>query len=56
MLVENPLAGRERRELRDSLRSFPAGNYVIFYVPLPDGVEIIRVMHGRQDIGPDDMQ
>jgi len=29
---------------------------VIFYVPLLDGVEIIRVMHGRQDIGSDDMQ
>ncbi|TYO66440.1 type II toxin-antitoxin system RelE/ParE family toxin [Bradyrhizobium hipponense] len=56
MLVDNPLAGRERRELRAGLRSFPAGNYVIFYFPLPDGVEIIRVMHGRQDIDPDDMQ
>lgn len=56
MLVENPLAGRERRELRVGLRSFPIGNYVIFYIPLPDGVEIIRVMHGRQDIDADDMQ
>ena len=56
MLVENPLAGRERRELRANLRSFRVGNYVIFYVPLPDGVEIIRVMHGRRDIGADDMQ
>ncbi|RTM07658.1 MAG: type II toxin-antitoxin system RelE/ParE family toxin [Bradyrhizobiaceae bacterium] len=56
MLVDNPLAGRERLELRAGLRSFPAGNYVIFYVPLPDGVEIVRVMHGRQDIGADDMQ
>ncbi len=56
MLVENPLAGRERRELHAGLRSFPAGNHVIFFVPLPDGVEIVRVMHGRQDIGSDDMQ
>ncbi|MBR0690718.1 type II toxin-antitoxin system RelE/ParE family toxin [Bradyrhizobium manausense] len=56
MLVENPLAGRERRELRAGLRSFPVGNYVIFYVPLPDGVEIIRVMHGRQDMDAADMQ
>lgn len=56
MLVDNPLAGRERRELRADLRSFPVGNYVIFYIPLPDGVEIIRVMHGRQDIDADDMQ
>ncbi len=56
MLIENPLAGRERRELRASLRSFTVGSYVIFYVPLPDGVEIIRVMHGRQDIHADDVQ
>lgn len=56
MLVENPLAGRERPELRTDLRSFRVGNYVIFYVPLSDGVEIIRVMHGRQDIGSEDMQ
>jgi toxin ParE1/3/4 len=56
MLIENPLAGRERRELRASLRSFPVGSYVIFYVPLPDGAEIIRVMHGRQDIHADDVQ
>ncbi|MDA9502562.1 type II toxin-antitoxin system RelE/ParE family toxin [Bradyrhizobium sp. CCBAU 11357] len=56
MLLENPLAGRERRELKAGLRSFPVGNYVIFYIPLPDGVEIIRVMHGRQDINSDDMQ
>jgi len=56
MLMENPLAGRERRELRTGLRSFAVGNYVIFYIPLPDGIEIIRVMHGRQDLGSDDLQ
>lgn len=56
MLVQNPLAGRERGELRQGLRSFPAGNYMIFYVPLPDGVEVVRVMHGRQDIDADDVQ
>ncbi|MGL9619358.1 type II toxin-antitoxin system RelE/ParE family toxin [Bradyrhizobium sp. U531] len=56
MLMENPLLGRERLELRAGLRSLAVGNYVIFYIPLPDGVEIIRVMHGRQDINSDDMQ
>ncbi|MEZ2147045.1 type II toxin-antitoxin system RelE/ParE family toxin [Bradyrhizobium sp. DN5] len=56
MLAETPFAGRDRSELRAELRSFPVGNYLIFYVPTPDGVEIIRVMHGRQDIGADDMQ
>jgi toxin ParE1/3/4 len=55
MLVQNPLAGRERSELQKHLRSFPVGSYIVFYVPLPDGIEIVRVMNGRQDIGADDM-
>ncbi|WP_025032820.1 type II toxin-antitoxin system RelE/ParE family toxin [Bradyrhizobium sp. DOA9] len=56
MLAETPFAGRERRELRAGLRSFPVGNYLIFYVPTPDGIDVVRVMHGRQDINADDMQ
>jgi toxin ParE1/3/4 len=55
MLVENPLAGRERPELRKDLRSFPVGNYVVFYVPVSDGIEVARVMNSRQDIDADDM-
>ena len=55
MLVQSPLAGRERPELRSDLRSFSVGNYIIFYRALPDGVEIVRVMNGRQDINADDM-
>ena len=56
MLAETPFAGRNRSELRAELRSLPVGNYLIFYVPTPDGVDVVRVMHGRQDIGADDMQ
>jgi toxin ParE1/3/4 len=55
MLVENPLAGRERPELRKNLRSFPVGSYVVFYIPVSDGIEVARVMNSRQDIEPDDM-
>jgi toxin ParE1/3/4 len=56
MLAETPFAGRDRSELRADLRSFPVGNYLIFYIPTSDGVEVVRVMHGRQDIASDDMQ
>jgi toxin ParE1/3/4 len=55
MLMQSPLAGRKRPELQQRLRSFPVGSYVVFYVPLPDGIEIVRVMNGRQDINADDM-
>ena len=55
MLVQNPLAGRERSELAAGLRSFAVANYVMFYFAQPDGVEIVRVMSGRRDITSDDM-
>ena len=42
--------GRPRDELRPGLRSFAVGNYVLFYLPVSDGIEIIRVLHGRRDI------
>ena len=56
MLVQNPLAGRERSELVVGLRSFAVANHVIFYFAQPDGVEIVRVMSGRRDITSDDME
>lgn len=45
-----PKMGRVRNELGASLRSFPAGNYVIFYREVSKGIEIIRVLHGARDI------
>jgi toxin ParE1/3/4 len=55
MLVQNPLAGCPRPDLGHNLRSFAVTNYIIFYVPQSGSVDIVRVMHGRQDIGPADM-
>ena len=55
MLLTMPQAGRLRHEFRDNLRSFVVDNYVIFYVMVPKGIDIIRVVHGRRDIGPADV-
>jgi toxin ParE1/3/4 len=44
--------GRRRDELSGGLRSFPVGNYVIFYRPIKNGVEIVRVLHGARDLPP----
>ncbi len=49
-LARNPLIGRARGELSSNLRSFPFGRYVIFYLALPDGIEIVRVLHGARDL------
>src|SRR5215831_7236576 len=55
MLADTPLAGRTRGDLLKNLRSFPVGNYIIFYVSIPTASKVVRVMHGRQDIDADDM-
>jgi toxin ParE1/3/4 len=54
-LAENPTIGRARPELAPDLRSFPVGNYVLFYRPMPDGIDLIRVRSGYLDTQPEDM-
>lgn len=49
-LAAQPHMGRARPELpRENLRSFPVGRYVILYRLLPDGIEVVRVLHGARD-------
>lgn len=43
-------AGRSRTVLKPGLRSFPVEQYVIFYRIIPEGIEIVRVLHGSRDI------
>ena len=50
LLGDNPRAGRCRDELRLGYRSFPVGNYLIFYRIMEPGVAVIRVVHGRRDL------
>ena len=48
-LAEQPGMGEARPDLKDGLRVFPVGNYIIFYRPEPDGIEVVRVLHGARD-------
>jgi toxin ParE1/3/4 len=50
LLAEHPLIGRPRPELGENLRSFPVGNYLIFYVPGADGIDVARVIYGGRDL------
>lgn len=49
-MLKFPKIGRERNELLLGLRSFPAGNFVIFYQETNFGIEIVRVARGSRDI------
>jgi toxin ParE1/3/4 len=50
MLARTPMAGRSEGDLAAGLRSFPVGNYLIFYRVIQDGIELARVLHGARDI------
>ncbi|MEH1999071.1 MAG: type II toxin-antitoxin system RelE/ParE family toxin [Nostoc sp.] len=50
ILAENPSLGRQRDSLIPNLRSFPVKSYLIFYCPINQGIEVIRVLHGARDI------
>ena len=42
--------GRNRDELYPGLQSFPVGKYLIFYMSISGGIEVIRILHGMMDI------
>jgi toxin ParE1/3/4 len=50
LLAGHPLIGRARPELGEGVRSMAVGNYLIFYLPAPDGIDVARVIYGGRDL------
>ncbi|MFM2296286.1 MAG: toxin ParE1 [Verrucomicrobiota bacterium] len=50
LLAGHPFIGRARPELGADVRSFPVGNYLVFYIPTADGVDVARVIYGGRDL------
>ena len=50
LIAGQPLMGRARNELAVDIRSFPFGRYVVFYVPIEDGIDVVRVLHSARDV------
>jgi toxin ParE1/3/4 len=50
VLADNPLMGISREELASNLRSFPMDSLIIFYIPIKEGIEVIRVLNSSMDI------
>lgn len=48
-LIEQPRIGTKRDELKAGMRSLTEGNHIIYYHLVPDGVEVLRVLHTAQD-------
>ena len=52
LLAGHPYVGRARDDdLGSGHRSFPVGQYVIVYRIVRGGVRVLRVVHGRRDLG-----
>ncbi|MGB0187812.1 MAG: type II toxin-antitoxin system RelE/ParE family toxin [Aequoribacter sp.] len=49
LLTQQPLMGTERSELLPDTRSLPIESHTLFYRVTVNRVEIIRVLHDRQD-------
>ena len=50
MLAQFPTMGVSRDRLLEGLRSFPVKPYIVFYILIPDGIEILRIIHQSRDI------
>ena len=53
LLADHPGMGRARGDLAPGLRGFPTPDYLdylIFYRRVRGSIDIVRVLHGRQDL------
>ncbi len=49
LLAEQPGIGRAH-PTRAEIRVFGVGEYLILYREMPDGIEVLRYLHGRRDL------
>jgi toxin ParE1/3/4 len=53
LLRQNPGIGRRRSFSQPGIRSWPVGNfrnYLVFYMPRADEVQILAVLHSARDV------
>ena len=51
LIAETPGMGVDRPSLSLNLKSFPVGNYVLYYRVKSDRLELVRVLSASRDIG-----
>lgn len=49
-IANNPNIGKERKEIKDGLFSFPYISHIIFYRKMNGYVRIVRVLYGGRDL------
>jgi toxin ParE1/3/4 len=49
LLARFPKMGASKEKLFPEMRSSVVGKYILFYRPCPNGIEILRVLHGSRN-------
>ncbi|MDR3566478.1 MAG: type II toxin-antitoxin system RelE/ParE family toxin [Syntrophobacteraceae bacterium] len=49
-LAQSPFIGTSPDEIMAGLRSLAVASYLIFYLPIEGGIDVVRVLHGMRDI------
>ena len=50
LIATTPEFGEQRPEYGSEIRSSAVGRYVIFFRPMCDGIEVVRVIPGDRDV------
>jgi toxin ParE1/3/4 len=50
LLAREPRVGPARNDIAPGLRYFPSGRYLILYRLIPNGIEVVRYVHGARDL------
>jgi toxin ParE1/3/4 len=50
LLAQRPRIGVPRPELAEGLRSSNLGAYLVFYLEVERGIEIVRCLHARRNV------
>ena len=49
IIADDPRLGRPCDDIRAGYRKFKSGSHFLFYRPINDGVEIVRILHSSMD-------
>lgn len=49
-IANTPDMGRNRPELFENAKSFPAQKHIVYYWKVDTGIEIARILHQRMDV------
>ena len=48
LIAESPAIGEPQDQIKQGLRRFVVGHYLIFYEPIAGGIRVVRVLHGAR--------